>query len=189
MDVDLIHFDDALLLQHIRRGGHEAFAILVNRHTNRCYRIAYRLVSNKDDAEDIVQEAFLKLWHKPKLWDPCKGAKFTTWFHKVVINLCVDHMRKKKPLGLQEDMEFADENPGQDALLDNNQRQSLLERFINELPDQQRQALALCFYEGLSNHEAADIVGVTVKALQSSIMRAKTTLKKKVKLYLGGGSV
>ncbi len=188
MHVDPTDLDDSLLLQQIRQGGHEAFAVLVNRYADRCYRIAYRLVSSKDDAEDIVQEAFLKLWRRPKLWDPCKGAKFTTWFYRVVINLCVDHQRKKRPLGFLEDMEFADGNPGHDALLDNHQRQSLLERFISDLPDRQRQALALCFYEGVSNHDAADMMGVTLKALQSSIMRAKMTLKKKVKLYLGGGS-
>nr|HDM99860.1 sigma-70 family RNA polymerase sigma factor [Deltaproteobacteria bacterium] len=189
MDVDLTHLDDTLLLQHIRQGGREAFAVLVNRYADRFYRIAYRLVSSKDDAEDIVQEAFLKLWRRPKLWDPSKGAKFNTWFYKVVINLCVDHQRKKRPLGLPQDMEMADGNPGHDVLLDDHQRQSLLDRFISDLPDRQRQALALCFYEGVSNHEAADMMGVTLKALQSSIMRAKTTLKKKVKLYFGGGSI
>lgn len=189
MDVDITHLDDALLLQQIRRGGREAFAVLVNRYANKCYRIAYRLVDNKDDAEDIVQEAFLRLWNRPKLWNPCKGAKFTTWFYKVVINLCVDHQRKKRPLGLTEEMEFADGNPGHEALLENHQRRSLLERFISDLPDRQRQALALCFYEGVSNHEAADMMDVTVKALQSSLMRAKMTLKKKVKQYFDGGSI
>ncbi|OPL15361.1 MAG: hypothetical protein AVO38_10855 [delta proteobacterium ML8_D] len=189
MYVDPTHLDDALLLQRIRHGGHEAFAVLVNRYTDRCYRIAYRLVFDKDDAEDIVQEAFLKLWHRPKLWDPSKGAKFSTWFYKVVVNLCVDYHRKKRPLGLLEEMDFADGNPGHDVLLDNHRRQFLLERFISDLPERQRQALALCFYEGMSNHEAADILGVTIKALQSSIMRAKMTLKKKVKQYFAGGSI
>jgi len=188
MDVKLLHLDDESLICRIQEGSHEAFATLVDRHSNRFYRIAYRLVSSKDDAEDIVQEAFLKLWDRPNLWDPGKRAKFTTWFYRVVINLCFDLRKKKKLINLPEDIEFADENPGPDVLFDVHQKQVVLERFIQELPDRQQLAVNLCFYEGLSNNEAAQIIGVKLKALQSLVMRAKTTLKDKVKRYLGGGS-
>jgi RNA polymerase sigma-70 factor (ECF subfamily) len=187
MDIKLLHLDDESLISQIQEGSHEAFATLVNRHSNRFYRIAYRFVSGKDDAEDIVQDAFLKLWNRPNLWDPGKGTKFTTWFYRVVINLCLDHRKKKKLVNLSEGIEFADEKPGADILLDVHQKQALLERLICELPERQQLAINLCFYEGLSNNEAAQIIGVRVKALQSLIMRAKTTLKYKVKRYLGGG--
>jgi RNA polymerase sigma-70 factor (ECF subfamily) len=184
IDIKLSHLDDVSLIYQIQKGSHEAFAALVYRHSNRFYRIAYRLVSNKDDAEGIIQEAFLKLWSRPKLWDPNKGAKFTTWFYKVIINQCFDRNKKKKPLDLPEGIEeFVDRNPGHDALLDAHQKQAILERFIRELPERQQLAVNLCFYEGLSNNEAAEIVGVKVKALQSLLMRAKTTLKDKVKRY------
>lgn len=189
MDADFSHPDDESLIQRIQEGSHEAFAALANRHSNRFYSIAYRLVSNKDDAEDIVQEAFLKLWDRPQLWNPTKQTKFTTWFYKVVINLCLDHKKKKKPLCLPEDIELIDRKPGQDILLDIHQKQALLESFMRELPERQQLALNLCFYEGLNNKEAAEIIGVKVKALQSLIMRAKTTLKEKAKRYLDGGSV
>jgi RNA polymerase sigma-70 factor (ECF subfamily) len=187
MDINLLHLDDESLISQIQEGSHVAFATLVNRHSNRFYRIAYRLVSSKDDAEDIVQDAFLKLWNRPNLWDPSKGTKFTTWFYRVVINLCLDHRKKKKLINLSEGIEFADEKPGADVLLDVHQKQALLERLICELPERQQLAINLCFYEGLSNNDAAQIIGVRVKALQSLIMRAKTTLKYKVKRYLGGG--
>lgn len=187
MDAKLLHLDDESLVCQIQEGSHEAFTILVERHTNRFYGIAYRLVFSKDDAEDIVQDAFLKLWNRPNLWDPGKGAKFTTWFYRVVINMCLDHRKKKKLINLPEDIEFADEKPGADVLLDVHQQQALLERLIYELPERQQLAINLCFYEGLSNNEAAQIIGVKVKALQSLVMRAKTALKHKVKPYLGGG--
>ena len=187
MDAKLLHLDDESLILQIQEGSHEAFAILVDRHTNRFYRIAYRLVSSRDDAEDIVQDAFLKLWNRPNLWDPGKGAKFTTWFYRVVINMCLDHRKKKKLINLSEDTEFADESPGPDVLFDVHQKQALLEQLIYELPERQQLAINLCFYEGLSNNEAAQIIGVKVKALQSLVMRAKTTLKYKVKRYLEGG--
>ena len=187
MDTKLLNLDDKSLMCQIQEESHEAFATLVDRHSNRFYRIAYRLVSSKDDAEDIVQDAFLKLWNRPNLWDPGKGAKFTTWFYRVVINMCLDHRKKKKLINLSEDIELADENPGPDVLFDEHQEQVLLEQFIYELPERQQLAINLCFYEGLSNNEAAQIIGVTVKALQSLVMRAKTTLKYKVKRYLDGG--
>jgi RNA polymerase sigma-70 factor (ECF subfamily) len=189
MDADLSHLDDESLIQRIRKESHEAFAVLVKRYSKRFYSIAYRLVINKADAEDIVQEAFLKVWYRPQLWNPDKQVKFTTWFYKVIINLCLDHNKKKKPLALPEDLQLADKQPGQDVLLDIHQRQALLNHFMQKLPERQELALNLCFYEGLSNKEAAEIIGVEVKALQSLIMRAKTTLKGKVKRYMGGGSI
>jgi RNA polymerase sigma-70 factor (ECF subfamily) len=189
MDRGFSHLDDASLIQNIQQGSHEAFATMVNRHTSRFYRIAYRLVFNKDEAEDMVQEAFLKLWERPQLWNPSRQVKFTTWFYRVVINLCLDLNKKKKPLHLPEDMELLDRHPGQDVLLGIHQEQALLEGFIKQLPARQQLALNLTFYEGLSNQEAADIIGIKVKALQSLIMRAKTTLKEKVKRYFPGGSI
>ncbi len=187
MDTKLLHLDDESLICRIQEGSHEAFAALVDRHSNRFYRIAYRLVSSRDDAEDIVQEAFLKLWDRPNLWDPGKRAKFTTWFYRVVINLCLDLRKKKKLINLPEDIAFADENPGPDVLFDVHQKLAVLERFIHELPERQQLAVNLCFYEGLSNNEAAQIIGVKVKALQSLVMRAKTTLRSNVKRYLDRG--
>jgi RNA polymerase sigma-70 factor (ECF subfamily) len=183
-----LNLDDESLISQIQEGSHEAFAKLVDRHSNRFYRIAYRLVSSKDDAEDIVQDAFLKLWNRPNLWDPGKGAKFTTWFYRVVINLCFDHRKKKKLINFSEGIEFADEKPGPDVLYDVHQKQALLERLIHELPERQKLAVNLCFYEGLSNNDAAQIIGVKVKALQSLVMRGKATLKYNVKRCLAGGS-
>ncbi len=81
---------------------------------------------------------------------------------------------------LSENMEIVDKQDGQDILLHEKQKQALLDRFIQELPERQQIALNLCFYEGLSNQEAAEIIGIKLKALQSLIMRAKTTLKQKL---------
>ncbi len=172
--------DDELLIGEIQKGKQEAFVELVDRHAKRFYAVAYRLLFSKDDAEDTVQQAFLKLWERKLLWNPYKGAKFTTWFYKVVLNLCLDHNRKKRPMPFPEGMEPVDKQDGPEILLDERRKQALLDRFLQELPERQNLALTLCFYEGLSNKEAAEIIGVKVKALQSLIMRAKTTLKEKL---------
>ena len=85
---------------------------------------------------------------------------------------------------LCENMELVDKQDGQEILLDEKRKQALLDRFIRELPERQQLALTLCFYEGLSNKEAAEIIGIKLKALQSLIMRAKTTLKERVNNHL-----
>jgi RNA polymerase sigma-70 factor (ECF subfamily) len=188
MDAEFSNLDDESLIRQILKGSHEAFATLVRRYTNRCCSIAYRFVTDKNDVEDIVQEAFLKLWHKPQMWNANKRTKFTTWFYTVVINLCLDLNKKKKPLDLPEDVVLEDENPRQDDLVDIRKKQALLEGLVRKLPQRQQLALNLCFYEGLTNKEAAEIIGVEVKAVQSLVMRAKTTLKKKVKGQLRGDS-
>jgi RNA polymerase sigma-70 factor (ECF subfamily) len=180
MDIHFQHLDDESLIRKIQEGKHEAFREIVDRHSKRFYSTAYRLLFSKNDAEDIVQQAFLKLWERRLFWNPSKGAKFTTWFYRVVVNLCLDHNRKKKPMPLCENMEPVDRHDGQETLLDQKRRQALLDRFIQELPERQQLALTLCFYEGLSNQEAAEIIGIKLKALQSLIMRAKTTMKEKL---------
>ena len=180
MDNSVPYLDDESLIYQVQDGKHEAFEELVNRHSKRFYGTAYRLLFSRTDAEDVVQQAFLRLWEKRLLWNHSKGAKFTTWFYRVVVNLCLDQKRKKRPIPLSENMAIVDKQDGQDMVLQEKQKQALLDLFMQELPERQQIALTLCFYEGLSNQEAAEIVGVKVKALQSLLMRAKTTLKEKL---------
>lgn len=176
--------DDHALLTLIQDGSHDAFAVLVQRHTERFYRLAYRYVHNRETAEDIVQDAFLKLWEVPGRWQPERNSKFTTWFYRIVVNLCLDWQKKKRPLALDEEMLLADVRETPDTEMIRTQEQRVLEQEIAALPERQRLALNLCFAEGLSNQEAAEVIGVGLKALQSLIMRAKATLKERMKPYL-----
>src|SRR5215470_5750921 len=177
--------DDHELLALIQDGSHHAFAELVKRHTERFYRLAYRYVQGKETAEDIVQDAFLKLWENPGTWQPERNSKFTTWFYRVVVNLCLDWQKKKRPAELLDDqVPLADDREAIDAAMIRSQEQKILEQEISALPERQRMALNLCFDQGLSNQEAAEVMGMNLKALQSLIMRAKTTLKERMKAYL-----
>jgi RNA polymerase sigma-70 factor (ECF subfamily) len=175
---------DQELLALIQDGSHQAFAELVERHTERFYRLAYRYVQNRETAEDLVQDAFLRLWENPAIWQPDRNSKFTTWFYRIMVNLCLDWQKKKRPIQLDEDMPLADERESADEAMIRMQEQRLLENEIAALPERQRTALNLCFDEGLSNQEAAEAMGLNLKALQSLIMRAKTTLKERMKAYL-----
>jgi RNA polymerase sigma-70 factor, ECF subfamily len=175
---------DAQLLSLLQGGSRAAFAALVQRHTERFYALAYRYLQSRHAAEDVVQDAFLKLWENPGRWRAERGAQFTTWFHRVVVNLCLDRQKRRWPLPLGDAPPPADPRERQDAAVMRAQEQELLEREIAALPERQRTALNLCFDESLSNQQAAELMGLSLKALQSLLMRAKTTLKQRMKAYL-----
>jgi len=176
--------DDHELLALVQDGSHLAFSELVQRHTERFYRLAFRYLQNKEAAEDVVQDALIKLWEDPGKWQPDKNAKFTTWFYRVVVNLCLDYRKRKRPLELNDEVALIDERETADQVMVRREQQAALEQEIAALPERQRTALNLCFDEGVSNQEAADIMGINLKALQSLLMRAKTTLKERMKSYL-----
>ena len=157
---------------------------LAEHHLERFYRLAFRYVQSKETAEDIVQDAFLKLWEDPGKWQAERNTKFTTWFYRIVVNLSLDWQKKKRPLGLDDELMLVDDREPIEATMARAQEQRRLEKEIAALPERQRTALNLCFDEGLSNQEAAEVMGVRLKALQSLIMRAKTTLKERMKAYL-----
>lgn len=170
---------DESLMALIRQGSHQAFSILVRRHTDRFYAAAFRMTGRAAEAEDLVQDAFLKIWQRPDIWRDDKGAKFTTWFYRILVNQNIDRMRKAGRFSPGDTMLpfIADtrQGPEDDAALNEEQRR--MESAIAVLPERQRTALTLCFYEGLSNAEAAGIMGVKVKALESLLIRAKTGLR------------
>ena len=156
----------------------------MQRYTEGFYRLAYRYGQNRETAEDLVQDAFLKLWQDPGKWQPERNNKFTTWFYRIVVNLCLDWQKKKRPLALPAEPPLADTRETLDTAMIRRQAQTMLEQEMAILPERQRTALHLCFAEDLSNQEAADVLGVQVKALQSLIMRAKTKLKERMQRYM-----
>jgi len=179
MTTDYTVHDEGLMAL-VCSGDHRAFATLVERHTQMFFAAAYRVCGNAIEAEDIVQDAFLKLWAKPQAFNPDKKVKFTTWFYRVVTNVGIDAARKKKPQSSPDVIDFmADKADLADEVMAQSQEQAALEEAIQDLPERQKLALNLCVYEGLSNKEAADVLGVGVKALESLLMRAKRSLKDK----------
>ncbi|MFW0778122.1 MAG: sigma-70 family RNA polymerase sigma factor [Rickettsiales bacterium] len=175
---------DAALLVRIQDGDRGAFAALVQKHHETFYHLAYRYMQSRDEAEDMVQTAFLKLWEYPDRWNPEKGGKFTTWFYRVVVNLCLDAQKKHKTSALPESFEAEDSSPNQEIRAMSKQTHAALEKQLATLPDRQRMALILCFYQELPHKEAAGVMRISVKALRSLLMRAKTTLSKQMKPYL-----
>jgi len=179
---------DETLLDKINNGDKNAFTMLVQRHATRFFRVSYRIVLHKEDAEDIVQEAFIKLWTKPYMWDPSKRTKFTTWFYRIIINHSLNIKKTKanhSSIEIHKDY-LKDETASAEDILTNRMKVEFMEEHIKQLPHNQQIALSLCFFDELSNKEAADIMNISLKALQSLISRAKTSLKKKTGKYYEG---
>lgn len=169
---------DEGLMAHIQKGDHQAFAVLARRHTDRFYGLAWRLLGNDAEADDVVQDAFLKLWSQPALFRIDAGVKFTTWFYRVVSNMALDKLRGRKRWAGPEILEgMTDKGKPSDQAYEEKEMQRLMAQSIAALPERQKLALTLCFYEGLSVADAAQVIGVGEKAVESLLMRAKSGLR------------
>lgn len=182
LPIDYTEYSDESLMDLVVKADHEAFSALVTRYTKMFYAAAYRSCGDQEAAEDIVQDAFLKLWNKPQIWDSSRGAKFSTWFYRVVTNQAIDYMRKQKNTKGSDALErITDDKESAQDSMERSEQENLLEDAIQSLPERQKTALNLCFYEGLSNKDAAGIMGVSVKGVESLLMRAKSGLKDALK--------
>lgn len=177
---DSLAKEDICLLKQIQKGDSQAFAKLVEKHNLNFYKLAYNILTNREEAEDIVQDCFLKLWQKPELWDAKKQSKFTTWFYRIIVNRCLDHHKRKKAIPLEEGYEI-EASTDIEAEAHKKQIQKMIQKLLLEIPERQMLALCLSFYQGLSNKESAEILGINIKALESLLVRARANLKKKLK--------
>ena len=171
---------DEELMAEVCNGDQSAYQTIVRQHINAISHYAFRILGNRKDTEDITQEVFLKLWMNAASWNP-KKAKLTTWLHRITHNLCIDYLRKHGNTQTQDEVEpLNQENPANEYQSGNLEQQEQTDRLneaINLLPESQRSALMLCHYAGFSNKEAAAIMNVSVKALESSIARARRSLR------------
>ena len=171
---------DEELMTAIGQGDQRAFAGLVERHSRRAAALAARITLNRGDAEDVVQEAFLRVWIKAPNWRPqdrTGGAQFSTWFHRILVNLSIDRRRKPATDGLDAAGELADQKPSALDTLAESETSRRVAAAVADLPERQRAALALCHFEGMSNIEAAEVLGLSVGAVESLLVRARRALK------------
>ena len=167
---------DAELLQAIVRGDRGAFDRLSRRHLDRAYGVALRVTGSRADAEDVVQDVFLRLWTKPDAWRP-GHAQFSTWLYRVVVNRCLDFKRRPKGTDLDsvEEPQDPDAN-AEDSLLDA-ERARAIYGAVAQLPERQRTAITLTYTGGLRNAEAAEVMDISVKAFEALLVRAKRELR------------
>jgi RNA polymerase sigma-70 factor (ECF subfamily) len=166
-------------MRKIAEGDERAFRQLVRRHLSSTVRLAQRILGGAA-AEDVAQEAFIRVWkHAGNFEDPvARGAKFSTWLYRIVINLCIDEKRKGRFAGALDDIpEPVDHTPNAEQGLQRREQSNRVRAALDALPERQRTAFVLCFYEERSNKEAADMMGVGLKALESLLVRARKTLR------------
>ena len=166
--------DEALLVLYAN-GDPGAARALTLRLTPRVLGFAARMLADRTEAEDVTQEAMLRLWRMAPGWQQ-GGARVSTWLYRVASNLCLDRLRKSRPRGLEEVAEPEDAAPGAVARLIEADRMLALDKALAALPDRQRQAVVLRHIEGLTNPEIAAVMDIGVEAVESLVARGKKGL-------------
>jgi RNA polymerase sigma-70 factor (ECF subfamily) len=174
LDADTDTSDDALLVRYAR-GDAAAARLLVARLTPVVFRHAARVLGDKAEAEDVAQEALIRLWKIAPDWQQGR-ARVTTWLYQITANLCTDRLRKRRGIGLDEIAEPTDPTPGAAAQIQTQARMDGLQAGLMQLPERQRQAVVLRHIEGLANPEIAQILDISTEAVESLTARGKRAL-------------
>lgn len=178
LDPELEPLSDDALLVLFARGDAAAARVLTARLLPRCLSHGARVLGDRAEAEDVAQEAMLRLWKAAADWQS-GGAKVSTWLYRVTANLCIDRLRRLgRATGLEDTDEPADDAPAPDELLMRQDRMAALDAALARLPERQRQAVVLRHIEGLSNPEIAEILETGIEAVESLTARGKRALAK-----------
>lgn len=171
--------EDAVLLARYASGDASAARVLTDRLAPRVFALAVRMLSDRAEAEDIAQEAMLRLWKIAPDWESGQ-AMVSTWLYRVGLNLCRDRLRRRRggQTPLEAVAEPADPAPGAEARMQRAARADALQVALDTLPERQRQAVVLRHIEGLSNPEIAEIMEIGVEAVESLTARGKRALAK-----------
>ncbi len=167
---------DGDLVRRVGEGDAQAVEAQVARKLPRMTALAIRLLGDRAEAEDVVQEVFLRVWRSAAAWRP-GAAKFDTWMHRVAFNLCTDRLRKRRESPLPDTWDAPDPQPLADAEITAEQQSDALGRALAELAPRQREAIVLTYYQELPNREAAALMGIGVDALESLLARGRRALK------------
>jgi RNA polymerase sigma-70 factor (ECF subfamily) len=167
---------DAALLVAFANGEPQAARVLTARLLPRVLGQATRMLGSRIEAEDVAQEAMLRLWKVAPDWRQDE-AQVSTWLYRVVANLCTDRLRKRRGgVGLDQVPEPPDDSPSVAARMQDDRRMTALAAALAALPERQAQAVALRHLEGLSNPEIAQIMDISVRSVESLTARGKRAL-------------
>lgn len=167
---------DLPLLRRIAAGDRPACATLVNRHLSRIVALGWRMLGSRAEAEDVAQEVFLRVWQNAASWQEGR-ARFSTWLHRVAVNLCLDRLRRRREVGLEQAGDPPGDHPHPGREL---QRRAVADRVqaaLGQLPERQRAAIVLCHFQELGNAEAAAVMEIGVDALESLLARGRRKLR------------
>jgi RNA polymerase sigma-70 factor (ECF subfamily) len=182
------HADDAACVSRTLSGDEEAFRQLVERHSRGLYRTAYRIVGNAADADDVVQETFLRAYRALAKFDA--RASFTTWIHRIAINCSLDLLDSRKRRGPHDsaDEDLArlvapDATP--DRLAQGNEMQRAIANAMRELSGKERTAFVLRHFEGMPLEEIGQVLGIRLNATKNTVFRAVRKLREQLQPFTG----
>ena len=167
---------DQDLVIGVARGDPAAARALLARKLPRLLALARRMLADPVEAEDVAQEVMLRVWRQAPRWRP-GAARFDTWLHRVTLNLCYDRLRRRRETPQAEPPEMPDTGPAPDRGLLAADVGRAVEKAMAKLPHRQREAIVLCHYQELGNIEAAELMGISVEALESLLSRARRSLR------------
>jgi RNA polymerase sigma-70 factor (ECF subfamily) len=165
---------DEELMLNVRGGDLAALEQLVRRNQIWAWRITYRFLGNEEDAEDVVQDAFIRLMDAASHYQP--SARFRTYLYQIISRLCLDRAKKKQPFYVTEIPETSDPSPDAGEVMVHNETAAAVRVALDALPPRQRMAVILKYYEGLSYADIAKAMGITVKAVERLLDRARKAL-------------
>lgn len=177
--------DDALWAERLAARDPAALREMIARHGPALHRIAFRMTGDAHEAEDIVQEAMLRLWDNgpaiaarhPQGSEAAARLRLGGWLHRVVSNLAIDRLRRARRVSGGEVPEEADDAPLADLLIEAGERDNLARALVLALPERHRAAIVLTYYEELPNAEAAEAMNMNIKAFESLLYRARAALR------------
>ena len=167
--------DEDLLVRYAS-GDPVAARALVARLSPRVFAVARRMLGSEAEAEEVAQDALVRLWRIAPDWRAGE-ARVSTWLYRVTGNLCTDRLRRRRDMPLDPEADYADDAPPVEQRLQDADRAAARERALASLPERQRQVVVLRHLEGLSTPEIAEILGLTVEAVESLTARGKRGLK------------
>jgi RNA polymerase sigma-70 factor (ECF subfamily) len=167
---------DEALMARVAGGDERAFQLLSRRHLPAMLGLARRILGNAAEAEDVAQEAFMRVWTHAPRWQPL--AQFRTWLTRVVINLCLDRKRRAPWVELETAGDIVDPAPGAGEKAEGDERERMLAAAIEKLPVRQRSAIVLTYGDGMSNAQVANILDTSVSAVETLLVRAKQNLRR-----------
>lgn len=161
-------------------GDQDAFAELCERYLKIMLGVAQRILGNAAEADEVAQEAFLRLWTYAPRWDPDGAGSVRTWLSRVVTNLCLDRMRRRRSVPLDEAGDFEDPALSATETIGQEDRRKIVQEMLDQLPERQKAAVVLAYFEEMSGKEIAEAMGLSVGAVESLLVRARKTLRDEV---------
>ena len=169
---------DGVLVGAVARGDAAAFRQLTDKYLVAVHRLAARMLGDPNEAEEVAQDTFLKLWTHAGSWRPAShDSALLPWLRSLAMNACIDRLRRRRFHSREEVPDRVDEGPSPAEQIDQHRVGELVTGALRSLPDRQRAAIVLTYYEELPNAEAAAAMDLHLKAFESLLLRARQAMK------------